>query len=142
MSLVKRNNGNGRDLFPSMMDELLKDWAGGAQVAKNTAPPVNVKELEASYSLSLMVPGWKKESFNIEIDNELLSISAEVKKEKEEGKFTRREFNLSSFKRVFTLPETVNTEEINASYQDGILEITLPKKEEVLPKAKRVIGIS
>ena len=110
MSLVKRNNGNVCDLFPSMMDELLKDWAGGSQVAKSTAPPVNIKETETAYSLSLMVPGWKKESFNIEIDNDLFSISAEVKKEEEEGRFTRREFKMSSFKRVFTLPETVDTE--------------------------------
>lgn len=144
MNVVKRNNEtNG--FFPSVMDELFKDWAGGSQVTNKMVPPVNIKETENAFTVELMAPGIKKENFNLEIDNDLLTISAEIKtenSEKEEGKFTRREFSYSSFKRAFTLPETVNTNEINASYQDGILSIGLPKKEEALPKPKRLIDIS
>jgi HSP20 family protein len=105
---------------------------------------VNIRENDNSYEVELMAPGMKKEDFNIELDNELLTISAEIKSEnntQEEGKFTRREFSYSSFKRTFTLPETVKEEDINAVYQDGILKISLPKKEEALPKPKRMIEI-
>ncbi|MBF01394.1 Hsp20/alpha crystallin family protein [Flavobacterium coralii] len=144
MNLVKRNTANANRLFPSVMDELFKDWAGGTQFNRMIAP-VNIKETDESYTVELMAPGMKKEDFNIEIDNDLLTISAEVKSEKneqEEGKYTRREFSYSSFKRAFTLPESVKEDDINASYQDGILRIALPKKEEALPKPKRLIDIS
>lgn len=144
MNLVKRN-GNSNSLFPSVMDELFKDWAGGSQLATRMVPPVNIKETDDAFTVELMAPGMRKEDFNIEVDHDLLTISAEMKSEKneqEEGKFTRREFSYSSFRRSFTLPETVKEDDINASYQDGILRIALPKKEEALPKPKRLIDIS
>ncbi|AWH86975.1 molecular chaperone Hsp20 [Flavobacterium album] len=143
MNLVKRNTANR--VFPTVMDELFKDLMGGTQYMHKVVPPVNIRETEQSFSVELMAPGLKKEDFNIELDNELLTISSEVKTEnttEENGKFTRREFSFSSFKRSFTLPETVKEDEINAAYEDGILKITLPKKEEALPKAKRLIEIS
>ena len=92
-----------------------------------------------------MAAGLSKDVFTIEVDNDLLTISAENKTEKaeqEEGKFTRKEFGLTAFRRAFTLPETVNEEDINAAYENGILTIILPKKEEALPKAKRQVRIS
>ena len=84
-----------------------------------------------------------KEDFNIEVDNDLLTISSEFQSENttEEGKFTRREFSHSSFRRSFTLPETVKDDDIKASYENGILKISLPKREEALPKPKRLIDI-
>ncbi len=107
-------------------------------------PPVNIRENENGFTVELMAAGLKKEDFNIEVDNDLLTISAEIKAEAKEegGKFTKREFGLASFKRSFHLPETVNEESINAVYQDGILKLALPKKEEALPKAKRLIEIA
>lgn len=142
MNLVKRNNSNGN--FPFVMDEIFRDLLGGTQVTR-PFPPVNIKETEQSFTVELMAPGKKKEDFSIELDKDLLSISSQIKTENTEqveGKFTRKEFTQSSFKRSFTLPETVNNEGINAVYEDGILKITLPKREEELPKAKRVIDIS
>ena len=142
MNLVKRNNSNGN--FPFVMDEFFKDLMGGTQVTR-PFPPVNIKETEQFFTLELVAPGKKKEDFNIELDKDLLSISSEIKTEKTEqgeGKFTRKEFSQSSFKRSFTLPETVNHEGINAVYEDGVLKITLPKREEALLKIKRVIDIS
>jgi len=145
MNLVKRNNSVNNGLFPSVMDELFKDMLGGTQYnSTKMVPPVNIRETDNNYEVELMAPGMKKEDFNIELDNELLTISSETRSENntpEEGKFTRREFSYSSFRRTFTLPETVNADDINASYQDGILRITLPKKEEALPKPKRSIEI-
>ena len=143
MNLVKRNNSN--NAFPSVMDELFKDLMGGTQYVNKTMPPVNIRETEQSFVLQLMVPGLKKEDFAIEIDNGLLTITSEVKAQEageEEGKYTRKEFSFKSFKRSFTLPEIINETGINAGYDSGILTITLPKKEEALPKAKRLVAIS
>ena len=139
---VARKNQNA--FFPSVMDELFKDWSAHNSQTHRTIAPVNIRETENAYAVELMAPGLKKEDFNIELDNDLLTISSEVKTEKteqEEGKYTRKEFSYISFRRSFTLPETVNAEDINAAYQDGILKITLPKKEEALPKPKRLIDI-
>lgn len=141
MSIVRRNN-----LFlPSLMNEMFKpDWLGGMENFNNTLPAVNIKENERDFELELAIPGRKKDDFNIEVDNNVLTISMEDKKEDEvsDENYTRREFSYSSFKRAFTLPETVNEDKIDAAYTDGILRFTLPKKEEALPKPKRMIEIS
>lgn len=141
MSIIKRNDV----LFPSLMNEIFKpDWFGGMENMKNAVPAVNIKENEKDYELELSVPGRTKEDFTIEIDDNILTISSEVKTENETDKmnYTRREFGYSSFKRAFTLPESVDGERINASYENGILTFTLPKREEALPKPKRTIALS
>ena len=142
MTLVKKQNGV---FFPSLMEELFRPDLGGRQMNFNspTVPPVNIRETDVAFEVELSAPGKSKEDFNIELDNELLTISSEFKSEnsEEQGKFTRREFSFSSFKRSFTLPETVKDDEIKAVYENGILKITLPKKEEALPKAKRLIDV-
>ncbi|HEX8562962.1 MAG TPA: Hsp20/alpha crystallin family protein [Flavobacterium sp.] len=146
MNLVKHKSNNSGSLFPSLMDELFRpDWMGGIQNSTTmTVPPVNIRETDTTYEVELSAPGKQKDDFNIEIDNGLLTISSEQKTENttEEGRFTRREFSHSSFKRSFSLPETVNEDDINAAYESGILRITLPKREEALPKPKRAIQIS
>jgi HSP20 family protein len=109
-----------------------------------TLPKVNIKETADAFIVDMAVPGLKKSDFHIDLENQLLSISSEIKEEKElkDDNFTRREFGYSSFKRTFTLPETVNDDKINASYTDGILSILLPKKEEAKQKPARTIKIS
>ncbi len=141
MSLIKRNDV----LFPSLMNEIFKpDWFGGMENYSTKIPAVNIKENETDYELELAVPGRKKEDFNIEIDDNVLTISAEKKSEeiKSEKNYTRKEFGFHSFKRAFTLPETIDEDKIKASYTDGLLKFTLPKKEEALPKPKRMIELS
>ena len=138
--LVKRNNF----ILPSLMDEFFKpDWFGGMHTPTTTVPAVNIKEGEKDFSLEIAIPGFKKEDFNIEVDNDVLTISSEVKTEKEtkEEKYTRKEFTMSAFKRAFTLPETVDADGIHAQYEDGILTVKLPKRDEALPKPKRLIEI-
>lgn len=140
MSIIRRNNL----VFPDLMNEIFKpDWFGGLENFSGTFPPVNILENDTSFELELSVPGRKKEDFNIEIDEQVLTISSEIKKEEEakEDGYTRKEFSYSSFKRAFTLPETIDEEGIKASYDNGILKFTLPKKEESLPKPKRLIEI-
>jgi len=141
MNLIKRNTVP----FPSIIDEIFRpDWLGGVQNLNESIPAVNIKESEFNFSLELAAPGKSKEDFNIEIDHNVLTISSDATTEKEEKewKYTRREFSYSSFKRTFTLPESVNLENINANYENGVLHVTLPKKEEALPKPKRVIEIA
>lgn len=144
MSLVRRNNNVS---FPSILDELLKpDWFGGMENSNSTVPAVNIKETEKDFTIELAAPSKKKEDFNIEVNENVLTISSEVKSEKEDKKeneiYTRREFKYNSFKRAFTLPETINEDEIKASYEDGVLQLILPKKEEALPKSKKFIDIA
>jgi HSP20 family protein len=141
MSIIKRNDV----LFPSLMNEIFKpDWLGGMENKMATLPPVNIKENETAFELELAIPGQKKEDFNIEIDKDVLTISMEINSEEEASKehYTRREFTSTSFKRSFTLPETVENEKIEASYENGILAFMLPKKDEALPKPKRLIKIA
>ncbi|NHN24729.1 Hsp20/alpha crystallin family protein [Flavobacterium jejuense] len=144
MNLVK---SNPKFFFPSVMEELFKpDFMGGVQGFSNsTVPAVNIKETETEFKIELASPGLKREDFKIEVDENVLSISSERKNELEEqsenGKYTRKEFSFSSFKRSFTLPETVNEDDIKASYENGVLYLSLPKREEALPKPKRFIEI-
>ena len=140
MSLIRRNT----DLLPGLWNDVFTpDWFGGVDSNRSNLPAVNIMEGEKDFTLELAVPGQKKEDFNVELDNDVLTISMETQSEVEDKKaeYTRREFRYTSFKRAFTLPESVNQEDIKADYKDGILKFTLPKKEEALPKAKRLIEI-
>lgn len=140
MSIVKRNSL----FFPSLMNDLVRpDWFGGMENLNTNLPAVNIKNNTENFELELAIPGGKKDDFKIEVDNDVLTISNEVKSENEEAKenYSRREFSYSSFKRVFTLPETVDGTKIDAAYENGILKLTLPKKEEALPRPKRLITI-
>lgn len=147
MSLVKKNNSV---TFPAFLDEFLKpDWFGGMEKLEKlnvTVPAVNIKETETDFTIELAVPGKKKDDFNVEVNNDVLTISSETKTESEDraddGKYTRREFSYSSFKRSFTMPETVDEDKIKASYEDGVIRLALPKKEEALPKPKKLIDIA
>lgn len=109
-----------------------------------TLPKVNIKETADAYFVDMAVPGMKKSDFQINLENQILTISSEIKHENNDKNenYTRREYGYSSFKRSFNLPETVNEDKINAKYADGILSIHLPKKEEAKQKPPRTIDIS
>lgn len=147
MSLIKRNEANW---LPSVFDDMFKtDWLGGTTNVNSigtSIPAVNIQESEVNFTVAVAAPGKRKEDFNIELDNDVLTISSEEKKEKEtadkNGRFTRKEFSYSNFKRAFSLPESVDSNKIAASYNNGVLEINLPKKEEAKVQAKRLIEIS
>ncbi|MBL7472665.1 Hsp20/alpha crystallin family protein [Robertkochia sediminum] len=142
MNLIRRNP----NALPSLLDEFFKpDWFGGLEGMNANVPAVNIVENETGFELELAAPGMKKEDFNIEVDNHVLTISNEQKTETSEvdkaKNYSRREFYYSAFRRAFNLPKTVNSEAISATYTDGILKIGIPKKEEALPKPKRMIEI-
>lgn len=110
-----------------------------------TLPKVNISETTDAYMVAMAVPGMKKTDFQIDLDNNTLSISSTTETENTNANdttYTRREYGYSSFKRTFSLPETVADEKISATYEDGILTVHLPKKEEAKQKPPRNIEIS
>ncbi len=109
-----------------------------------TLPAVNIMETAEAYALEIAVPGMKKSDFTIDIDNKVLSISSSKRDSHEEtnANYTRREFGYSSFKRTFTLPDTVEEENVSATYEDGILKVYLPKREEAKQKPPKRVDIS
>lgn len=145
MSLVKFSNQ-----FPSVFDRLVEndlfDWSNRHfSTTDTTLPSVNIKEDEEGFEVEMAAPGLTKNDFNIELNNDQLTISSEKKEEKEtkeDKQFTRREFSYQSFCRTFALPNTADAEKIKAKYDNGILKIGIPKKEEAKPKPPKQITIS
>ena len=145
MSLTKWRKED--DLFPSF-SSFFDDFFGRDfmnSVATGTSvPAVNISEEDDRFEVEVAAPGLRKEDFNINLDNKVLTISAERKEEKEEKdrkKITRKEFSFTSFRRAFTLPESVEADKIQASYKDGVLTLTLPKKEETKRLSPKKINI-
>lgn len=144
MKVVRRNS----IWNPSFFDELFpENRLESLNYERFSIPKVNIKENLSTFVIDLAVPGLSKDSFDIEIEKEVLKVSSNVSPKEEstdtntKTQFTRKEFNYSSFARSFNLPEAVNVEDVKASYFDGILSISLPKKE-VTKDIKRMVEIS
>lgn len=145
MAMLMRNNGN---LFPGFFD-LTRDWLDWTNDNYSTTgtslPAVNIRETGDSFEVEMAAPGMSKKDFRIELENNLLSISSEKQNEteKKEGeRFTKKEFSYQSFRRSFTLPkEVVDDDKINARYENGVLYLTIPKKEEAKPRPPKLISI-
>ena len=146
--ITRKNNVTGLPSFSSWFDNFF-DNSIGTEFLSNfntgiTLPAVNIKETANDFILELAIPGMKKSDFIIDVENKILSISSEVTKEEEEKNeiYTRREFGYSSFKRTFTLPDSIESDKVKATYEDGILMVTLPKREEAKQKPPKRIEIS
>ncbi len=129
---------NGSSM-PTVFDDFFKPWNEWFDSGSNlfnkmlTIPAVNIIESKEDFKLDFAVPGMKKEDFHLNIEGNMLTISSEKESSKDtnhDSRYTRKEYSYSSFSRSFSLPEDVNSENIEASYHDGILHITMPKKEE------------
>lgn len=139
-----------QDQFPSMFNRFFEndlfDWTTRNFSNTNTTlPSVNIREDENGFEVDMAAPGFEKKDFKIELINNLLTISSEKKVEtetKEGQQFTRQEFSYQSFTRSFTLPNTVEGEKIQAKYENGILKVAIPKKEEAKPKPVKQIEIN
>lgn len=157
MTLVKfrrpfeHGHTNNQVMYNSPFTGLMENFFGSDFFAKEYAsfvPAVNVSEEAEKFNVELSAPGFEKTDFKIEVDKGVLMVSGEHKTEtKEEGeknetKFTRREFSYGSFQRRFTLPEDVNAEAIDAKYENGILKLTLPKKEKAKESGARAISVA
>ena len=136
-------------MTPSLFDDFFKPWNEWFDTESSflsrtvRIPSVNITENKDEYSVSLAVPGMKKDDFKIDVDRNMLTISCEKDETKEEQdkKYTRREYSYSSFSRSFTLPDEVNSEKIDARYEDGLLKISLPRKEEAKKSAAKQIAV-
>jgi HSP20 family protein len=144
MSLIKRSDwpllGNGSWLTNFFENDRFfdSDW-----LKKMNMPAVNVKETDKSYEVELAAPGLSKKDFKITAEEGILTVSSEKKAEKEqkEKDYTRKEFEYSSFSRSFTLPQNVNEEDIKATYEDGVLRLTVAKLVATPSKAKQAIEV-
>jgi HSP20 family protein len=145
MALVKFSNQ-----FPSLFDHFfendLYDWSNRHfSTTDTTLPSVNIKESQDEFEVELAAPGFQKTDFTIELKHDMLTISSEKKIEnetKEGQQFARREFSYQSFSRSFVLPNTIDNDKIKAKYENGILKVIIPKKDEAKPKPARQIAIA
>jgi HSP20 family protein len=148
MTLIKRSESNWP--FPSLMDNLFsRDWldwnTSNFSTTNTTLPAVNIKETSEDFQIEVAAPGMSKKDFSINLENNQLTISSELKEEKknDDDHYMRREFSYQSFQRTFNLAENlVDGQKVSAKYCDGVLCIILPKREEVKPKPAREIKIS
>ncbi|MCD6556447.1 MAG: Hsp20/alpha crystallin family protein [Bacteroidales bacterium] len=146
MTLAKFNQ------LPSLFDHFFEndlfDWSNRNFSNTNTTlPSVNIKENNEGFEVEMAAPGLEKKDFKIELFGDTLSISSEKTLENEmkineDEQFTKKEFSYQSFSRSFTLPNTVDEDKIKAKYDNGILSVFIPKKEEAKPKPAKQIAIS
>lgn len=140
---LKVNNNFSRS-FDGMMKELFNEFpsAAGRTFREDVLnfPPVNIVEKAEGYQVELAVPGYEKADFNVKLDDKILTISTEKKDSSTEStdKMIRKEFTYKSFKRSFTLDDKIDAENISARYENGILKLELPKKENQKAAAKDI----
>ena len=144
MTFVKVNNPINKS-FDGLMNELFHDLpvSFGKSIREDVLhfPPANIIEKTDFYQVELAAPGMEKADFNVKLDGKILSISADKKTEtaKENEKMIRKEFGHKAFNRSFTLDEKIDAANITARYENGILKLELPKKEEIKNTAKEIV---
>lgn len=150
MTLANRN-GSMLHQLPMLFDDFfnrdLFNWnASNFSDTNTTVPAVNIRETNDNYEVEVAAPGMNKEDFKVELDGNMLTISSEKQRQeedKQEGRFYRREFSYQSFQRTFNLKkEVVDIDKIEAKYENGLLHLIIPKKEEAKQKPPRLIQIS
>lgn len=143
MTLVKFNGTPVKKSFNTIFDDIFSDWSGFGKdfvAEKWNTVPANIHQTKDAYHLELSAPGLKKEDFKINVEDGLLTISYEKKESNnsEDYNTVSREFSYNSFKRTFTLGGKINTTNIQAKYEDGILKLLLPKKAEAQAVNKQI----
>lgn len=147
MSLIKWNNGNNMtNLFDDFFSRDLLNWGLENHSSTNTTiPAVNIKETADNFEVEMAAPGMRKEDFRIELNGNELTINSERQNQHEvaEGeRYSRREFSYQSFQRSFTLPRNVvDVDQIDAKYENGVLRLLIPKREEAKQKPPKMIQI-
>jgi HSP20 family protein len=141
MTLVKVNNTAGHKGFSNFFDEFLSEFpAAWGREGNSAFPPVNIHETTDAYHLELNAPGRSKEDFKLLVENGLLTISFDKKEEtkSEDYKTIRKEFSYKSFKRSFNLDDRIDANGVQAKYENGVLKLFLPKKEQAKESAKQI----
>ena len=147
MTLVKRN-GSLLNPLPEYFDDFfnrdLFNWGNSNFSDTNTTiPAVNIKETAENYEVEVAAPGMTKKDFKVELDGNSLTISSERSYQKGDERYSRKEFSYQSFQRTFNLQkDVVDIDKIQAKYENGLLHLIIPKKEEAKQKPPRLIQIS
>lgn len=146
MTIAKRN-GNFPFIFDDFLSRPAYHWGLATESKTNTTiPAVNIKESSENFVVEVAAPGMNKKDFSIQVNGSLLTIRSEKKSEKEEpikSTYTTREFSYQSFERTFNLPkDIVDFDKIEAKYEDGVLNLTIPKKEKEQVKEPRLIEVA
>lgn len=142
MALLMRRGNN--PAFSNLLEDFFDERGWMPSGTSLSMPAVNVSENSDNFKIEVAAPGFNKEDFNINVENDILTISSEkqIEEEKEGETTSRREFSYGAFQRSFTLPKTVDSDKIKANYDSGVLKISIPKKEESKTKPPRKIDIS
>jgi len=128
--------------FDRILQDFFRDDTSFNGVTKNN-PPVNILETAENFKIEVAAPGFDKANFSVNTEKEVLTIAAKKEVNNEAaGTLRRKEFSYSEFQRTFRLPDTVNQDAIEANYVNGVLTVTLPKKEETKDKAAKKIEIA
>ncbi|WP_426324557.1 Hsp20/alpha crystallin family protein [Pedobacter sp. R-06] len=143
MTLVKFNPEKKNNTLLPGFNDIFESVPGDTFFSDrriNSLPAVNISETGEEYHIELAAPGLKKEDFKVSVEREILTISTGQSSENNTSKktYNRREFSYSAFTRAFTLPESADMDRIHASYNDGVLKLTLPKKEEAKAVSKQI----
>ena len=150
MTLVQTNGRVPIYTLPSLIENLFNrdalNWGSEFSNTGTTIPAVNIKETNESFEVEMAAPGMEKKDFKIELEGNMLSISSEMQERyenQEDENYSRKEFSYRSFFRTFHLPkEVVDSDKIKAKYENGLLKLTIPKKDEAKQKPSRLIDIS
>jgi len=147
MTLIKWKNNLTNPATQNTFSDFFNDFFNDSLMSRDyfkSVPAVNISERPNDFLIEMAAPGFSKEDFKVNIENEVLTISAEKKNEQkdENSRYTRKEFQYSTFTRTFTMPEHVEADKIGAEYKEGVLKLLLPKKEEAKVKPAREIKIS
>jgi len=156
IKMNKRKNGDRRRQewvennfnFPAMFDDFLTRNLFRPSFASTgvSTPAVNIIETIDDFRLEMVAPGMKKENFNLEVQDDVLTISYDHEDNREgarrDWKYRTREYNYHSFSRSFSLPETIVSDKIQAKYEDGILNVIIPKRDDAKGKPARQIIVS
>ena len=138
MNLIRKQN----TWFPSLMDEFINtNWNINSMEYSNLNPAVNIKESDKSYCLEIAAPGLNKDNIEVSYENKILSIEVVNSNKDLNTEYNRFEFDYNSFKRSFKLPDSIDLSKIDASYLNGVLSISLPKKKEAQTQPKKLIKI-
>lgn len=152
MANLAKRNGGGSTPARSVFSDFFSDvdrffdndfWRMPAQMSRQmmaNVPATNIRESDKGFTIEVAAPGLKKEDFDIDVNEGMLTISSQKEEDKTEEKenYTRREYNYSSFSRSFSLPKSVKEDDIKAQYKDGVLHVTVPKKQEQEKPKKRI----
>ena len=137
MNLIRKQ----QNFSPFVFDDFIRDTWGFSPVINNSFPAVNIKESDKDFIMEFAIPGKSNEDFEIELDNQLLTIKSNQRVISNDYNYVKHEFDYSSFSKSYDLPESIDLNKIDSHYRNGMLTITLPKRKEFYTQQKRLISV-